>query len=456
MRSKLPYVGTACTAQSHGPWQPLSSWLGGDVSAYDRLSAGAACAPPARQSRPATASMTEMGRMRRPRHPRGSKGAGPTSMIRHSCSKYIVPSARPDLVRFSLLSDGSTVPPPMARMLLRDSCALTQASGVHMSHRAVEWYREHETVVGAAVISLLVIALFVVSFLFSQERAINRAASRHSSELLSTFLQGDTLGAPSDSGVFIRLANVHFMWSDRVYIDAGDMALRAVPVAGRVVDFDDPNSFVMNVQQSTVRIRPEVLEGMFNESVFNYPESKLRGLKVAIKQGENGPDVNLKGSINVITWIPFDMDTRLSVDGATNTLDIDVDHLKVMGFLHATGLIKMKPLHLDRLLTLPPNKSLLVRGNTMMVKPFGLFPPPRVNGTMAGVRVDRTMIELTFAGKAVPAPASSGNNYIYLAGGNSEFGRFRMYETNVLIRDQNPRNPFAFSLIRYADLIPRS
>lgn len=344
----------------------------------------------------------------------------------------------------------------MARMLLRDSCALTQASGVHMSHRAVEWYREHETVVGAAVISLLVIALFVVSFLFSQERAINRAASRHSSELLSTFLQGDTLGAPSDSGVFIRLANVHFMWSDRVYIDAGDMALRAVPVAGRVVDFDDPNSFVMNVQQSTVRIRPEVLEGMFNESVFNYPESKLRGLKVAIKQGENGPDVNLKGSINVITWIPFDMDTRLSVDRATNTLVIDVDHLKVMGFLHATGLIKMKPLHLDRLLTLPPNKSLLVRGNTMMVKPFGLFPPPRVNGTMAGVRVDRTMIELTFAGKAVPAPASSGNNYIYLAGGNSEFGRFRMYDTNVLIRDQNPRNPFAFSLIRYADLIPRS
>ena len=50
---------------------------------------------------------------------------------------------------------------------------------------------------------------------------------------------------------FERLDNVRFKWSDRVYIDAGNMALRAEPLEGHYVDFDDPSSFVMNVQQSS-------------------------------------------------------------------------------------------------------------------------------------------------------------------------------------------------------------
>jgi hypothetical protein len=310
--------------------------------------------------------------------------------------------------------------------------------------------------VDASIVAVLTVALAIVSFLLYQERSMYQAANTQSAKLLTTFLQGDTTAAASDSGVYLRLENVRFKWSDRVYIDTGNMALRAVPLEGRYVDFDDPSSFIMNVQQSVVRIRPDVLEGMFNESVFNYPESKIRGLKVAIKQGENGPQVNLKGNIDVVTWIPFDMDTRLSVDRSTNTLVINIDHLKILGFLHATGLIHMKPLHLDRILTLPPNKSLMVEGNTMMVKPFGLFPPPRINGKMESVHVDSTMIELTFAGKAVPAPEAAGSNYIYLRGGNSEFGHFRMVGTDVLLRDAHPQDPFVFSLLHYADLIPRS
>src|SRR4030095_7212196 len=197
-----------------------------------------------------------------------------------------------------------------------------------MPTRLPEWYRRHQNDVNLVIAGVLLVALAVVSFLLYQERAINRAASTQSARLLSTFLQGDTAGAPGDSGVLIHLENVRFKWSDRVYIDAADMAVRAMPLEGHIVDFDDLTSFVMRVKQSVVRIRPDVLEGMFNESVFNYPESKLRGLKVAIKDKDGTPVVDLKGSINVVTWIPFSMDTRLSVDRATNTLVIDAEHLK--------------------------------------------------------------------------------------------------------------------------------
>jgi hypothetical protein len=90
------------------------------------------------------------------------------------------------------------------------------------------------------------------------------------------------------------------------------------------------------------------------------------------------------------------------------------------------------------------------------VKPFALFPPPRVDGKIARVEVDDNGVRLTFAGEAISAPKSSASNYVYLRGGASQFGSFRMVDTDLLIVDQNPANPFGFSLLHYATLIPRS
>ena len=105
---------------------------------------------------------------------------------------------------------------------------------------------------------------------------------------------------------------------------------------------------------------------------------------------------------------------------------------------------------------MPPNNSLIIDGNRIMVKPFGLFPPPRITGTMSDVTVDGDGIRLKFAGKSIHAPESSARNYVYLRGGTSQFGNFRMLDTDVLILDQDQSDTFTFSLLHYADLIPKS
>jgi hypothetical protein len=254
----------------------------------------------------------------------------------------------------------------------------------------------------------------------------------------------------------IRLQNVQFKWSDKVYIDTGNMAVRAVPVRGRVVDFDDLDSFHLTLQQSVVFIRPDVLEGMFNESVFNYPHSKLRSLKVKLERDDGAYVLRVSGSVNVGLWIPFRMNAHLNVDQTTNTLTIDVDHLRVFGVVPVTKLIKLEPFQLQHLISMPPNKSLMVDGNRMMVKPFGLFPPPRVEGRMSSVTLDEKGIHLAFAGRPIPAPESSAKNYVYLKGGTAQFGRFCMVETDILIVDQDQSDPFVFSLLGYEKRIPRS
>ncbi|MEO5989036.1 MAG: hypothetical protein ABIU54_06400 [Candidatus Eisenbacteria bacterium] len=320
----------------------------------------------------------------------------------------------------------------------------------------IEWLsRSRRTVI--ALFVLLLAIIIAQSFFLYQQRVVDKARRLQSDKLLTTFLQGDTAQSAGGSSVAIRLQNVRFKWSDKVYIDAGNMAVRAVPAQGRSVDFDNLESFHLVVQQSVVRIRPDVLGGMFNESIFNYPESRVRDLDVSITKDVHGvPMVVLAGKVNVLAWLPFTMYTHLSLDVKTNTLVITVDHLKLLGIIPATKLIHWTPLHLDRLIALPPNKSLWVDGNQIMVKPFGLFPPPRINGRIGSITVGASEISIGFAGDPITAPKSSARNYVYMRGGTSQFGRFRMVDTDILILDKEPKDPFVFSLRYYAQMLPRS
>jgi len=113
---------------------------------------------------------------------------------------------------------------------------------------AKEWLLRHRDGLMGAVIILLLVALVLESFLLYEQRSAVRAASTQSARLLTTFLEADTAKAGGTSGVAIRMQNVQFKWSDKVYVDMGDMALRAVPVEGSTVNFDDLSSFHLALQ----------------------------------------------------------------------------------------------------------------------------------------------------------------------------------------------------------------
>jgi hypothetical protein len=317
------------------------------------------------------------------------------------------------------------------------------------------WFKSHRSLIARIAIGLLAGIVVIQSFFLYQQYRAHRETQIQSAKLLTTFLQRDTAETSNVHGVSIRLQNVRFKWSQDVYIDVGNMTVRAVPIRDSTVVFDRLDSFVLRLQQSVVEIPPKVLEGMFNESVFNYPNSKLRDFTVAIEEEGGEQQVRLAGKVNMVMWVPFTMNAHLSVDRATNTLVISVAALKVFG-LPATKLIKWTPIRLANLVALPANNSLMVDGNRIMVKPFGLFPPPRVNGRIQSVTVEPNQIRLVFAGEAIPAPKSDAKNYVYLRGGTSQFSNIQLLSTNVLIMDQHPSDPFIFSVQHYSDMIPKS
>jgi hypothetical protein len=313
-----------------------------------------------------------------------------------------------------------------------------------------------------SVITLLLLIIAVETFIILEQKRVNQRIEAQSEEALGKFLKQGKPAAAS-GGTDILFSNVRFCWSKRVCINTRRLTATAVPLTqsstGNVVVFDDLKSFMVRVHNAQVLISPQTLQGMFNESVFNYPGSNLRNLTVSIQKAEGANHIKLAGSLKYFLWIPFEMDTNLRVDRKTNTLVISVNTLEVFGFIPATWLIELKPFNLDKLLTLPPNRHLTVHQNLMMVKPFGLFPPPRIDGQMSAIAVMPSLIQLQFSGNnpAFANLAETGaSNFIYLEGGNAQFGRIRMLDTQVQVSDQTPGDLFQFSLLNYLNYLPSS
>lgn len=306
------------------------------------------------------------------------------------------------------------------------------------------------------VIGLLLVIIAFETFIILEQRRVTQQVEAQSAKAYGRFLQQGKAPAGS-AGSNILLRNVQYCWSSAICIDTERLSATAVSLSGgNDIVFDDIKSFIVKVHNGRVRISPQTLQGMFNESVFNYPGSNLRNLTVTIREAGQENRVKLAGSLKYFLWIPFEMDTNLKVDQSTNTLVISVYKLKVFGFIPATWLIELRPFNLQKLLTLPQNRYLTVRENLMMVKPFGLFPPPRIDGKMAGITVMPRLIELRFAGSEPAIASGAAANSISLKNGNAQFGRIRLLGADVEVNDRNPGDRFRFSLLNYLSYLPQS
>lgn len=311
-------------------------------------------------------------------------------------------------------------------------------------------------IISGILLGLLICIVALETFIILEQRRVTQQVEARAQQAYGRFMKRGS-SASGSGGSDILISNVQYCWSREICINTDHLTATALPMnGGSDIVFDNIKSFIVKVHNGQVRISPQTLQGMFNESVFNYPGSNLRNLTVGIRKAGQANRIKLSGSLKYFLWIPFEMDTNLSVDHATNTLVISVYKLTVFGFIPATWLIQFNPFNLDKLLTLPENKYLTVRRNLMMVKPFGLFPPPRIDGHMASITVLPKLIQLSFTGGEPQISSNAGTHSITLQGGNAQFGRIQLLDAHVEVNDQNPGNDFRFSLLNYLDYLPRS
>jgi hypothetical protein len=255
--------------------------------------------------------------------------------------------------------------------------------------------------------------------------------------------------APRDGGYpRVRIRNVHMVFDPEVVLEVRELYGRMQPTrAGEIPFFDDPTSFRIEIDSATTAISTASMAALLNHYTFAYPGAPLKGLAIEARDGK----LLQRGTLHKRVDVPFEMTGELSLrpDGR---LRLHPTAIKVAG-IPAKGLLDALGLELVELIKVRSDRGVALEGDDLLLDPNRLMPPPAVSGRLRSARLEGDRIVLEFAGNRQPkplAPPLAVPNYLYFQGGRLRFGKLTMHDTDLLLVDGQPADPFRFHLAQYA------
>lgn len=259
----------------------------------------------------------------------------------------------------------------------------------------------------------------------------------------------------SRSGAYLQLKNIFFRLTDNINLSVDSLTGEAVPnKRGAAVNFDDVSSFSIQIKTGKASVPVSVLEYIFNEQVFNFDGSPLKNLKMKFFKTENEKNrMLLTGEMSFGFWIPFEMEGEMILDKKNVMIQIQAQKITSLGNPLTKDMIGLVGLDLEKLLPLPPNLGIAMKGNSIIIEPYSLFPPPKINGYISDLRLTEDQLLLEFDSNEKldfpPVPANI-KNYLMVHQGMVQFGRLRMFDARLVMVDADMSDPFDFYLAKYS------
>jgi hypothetical protein len=208
--------------------------------------------------------------------------------------------------------------------------------------------------------------------------------------------------------------------------------------------FEDPQSFIIEVDTAQVNLSAASLSAMLTNHVFNYPGSPLKKLEVQIE----GNELIQRGKLH---HLPFRIKSELRPT-ADGRLRLHPNSVKVIG-ISVKGLMNLFGVELDDLIK-SRGRGMQVDENDIILAPSALLPAPGIDGRVTAVTVTERGIATVFgkSNRPQPLPAlhptdSTAPNYMYFQGSRLRFGKLTMADTDLQIVDLDPTDPFDFNLV---------
>ena len=253
-----------------------------------------------------------------------------------------------------------------------------------------------------------------------------------------------------DSTTWIEMRNVDLRVTPTTVLHVRRLHGQVISTSGAPPFLDDTKSFTIRITRGSVALSGDELSVLLNTFVFGYPVSPLKRLRVRFA----GSQIVQTGVMHKGVDLPFEITASLSLT-PEGLVRIHPTRIRMLGIdgaalLHAIGL------HLDNLLDLSKAHGASVRGDDLYLDPAALTPPPAIIGRVAAIRIDGAVLVQDFARlpedtvfDRVIHPDSTVPNFVYFRGGQLRFGKLLMHDTDLLIVDGDPSDPFDLYLSRY-------
>jgi hypothetical protein len=258
---------------------------------------------------------------------------------------------------------------------------------------------------------------------------------------------------PSGGGgdVNATMKNVNYHLTDKIIVHIVSLKGKLTPKADQIVAFDDRQSFGIDVDTASVTLNTTSLTNDLNDYVFAKPDAPFKKLAATIE----GDQLTVKGLLVSKGGIPFSTTGTLAVtpEGMirVHTTKVEALHLPVKGLMDMLGLDTSQLVDTNKV------EGVSVDKNDLILDPQVLLPPPQLRGRLTSIKIEDGQIALAFAGKEErgsqqPLPNPCGaRNYLQFQGGTVRFGKLTMDQTDLVLLDMQPGDPFDFAMDHYKE-----
>jgi hypothetical protein len=249
--------------------------------------------------------------------------------------------------------------------------------------------------------------------------------------------------------VQVRMENVNFHVGQGVELQVLYLTGQLVGATpGKVPTFDDVNSYVIEIDSARVSMTAGSLTNLMNNVLFAGPNAPIRDMRVEIE----GDELRQTGTLKKGVSVPFTM--RASVDVTSDgKLRLHPTSMKAAGII-PKGLLDFFGVHLNTLLKVRSESPIRVSGDDLLLDPEHALPPPRIRGKLTKAWIADGVVFEQFGGDkpthSITPPVAS-RNFMYYRGGTLRFGKLTMVDTDLMLIDDDPRDPFDFSPAQYKD-----
>ena len=209
--------------------------------------------------------------------------------------------------------------------------------------------------------------------------------------------------------------------------------------------FDDRESFNIRIDSGIIGMSADSLASLLNNYVFAYPKAPLKDVRLTTE----GNQIKMKGTVHKVTDLPFEIVGELHAT-PEGKIQLHPTSIKTAG-IPVKGLMGLFGIELDELIKGTESRGVKIDDNDITMDPEIMVPSPQIRGKITAIRIEGDeVIQIFGAGNSGPTPSQRrGPNFMHYTGGTIRFGKLTMNNADLKLVDQDPRNPFDFSLEHY-------
>jgi hypothetical protein len=217
---------------------------------------------------------------------------------------------------------------------------------------------------------------------------------------------------------------------------------------GVIPSFDDPNSFVLDIQNGVIALQLTDVATVLNTGMLK--DSSLQNVSLSAQ----GKQLKLNGTLHKGVPLPVEMISDLSAtpDGR---IHLHVTKLRVLK-LPVKGLLKSFNVKLGDLVNSKGSTGIQLAGDDdIYLNPEQLLPAPHIReGKLTDVHIgNKTGDLVSVFGVARPEVirVKQWRNFIRLRGGTVNFGKLTMNQADLFLIDDSDDEWFNFDLAHYEE-----